>query len=56
MIYNVIIYEKIPNIIENNHKGAIVFSLYPIPNSLILPLFLKRNWGLVNTITINAIQ
>jgi hypothetical protein len=55
-MYNVAIYEKIPNIIENSHSGIIVFSLYPIPNTLIDPLCLKRNCGLVNTIATNAIQ
>ena len=55
-MYNVTIYEKIPIIIENSHSGSIVFSLYPIPNTLIEPLFLKRNCGLVNTIITNAKQ
>jgi hypothetical protein len=55
-MYRVAIYEKIPNIIENNHKGNIVLLWYPIPNNLTEPLFLKRNCGLVNTITTNAKQ
>lgn len=55
-MYRVTIYEKIPSIIENNHKGNIVLFLYPIPNNLMDPLFLKRNCGLFNITTRNAKQ